>query len=192
MRKREQWKMPPRFLTWAIGGYAINWGGNNWCWARARVGSDIKDFLHSLVYGWSPEGILVCVCVFIFFPLWNGWWRGDLRPGLGLFEMKGRWGEEKELAKEIEKGKPMRQMENRSRQSLKPREESNSRRRKMIRIWLCLLMTLVNTVSANGKLWDISALVAAPMTEHVLMSQRRSICSVLPTLLSPQNFRYLS
>lgn len=58
-----------------------------------------------------------------------------------------------------------------SRESQKPREERDSRRRKVIRTWLCLLITLVNKISANGKLWDISVLVAAPAKETASVSQ---------------------
>lgn len=38
----------------------------DWYWAEGRDGSEIKDLLHSLVTGMSPEGILI----FFFFFLW--------------------------------------------------------------------------------------------------------------------------
>ena len=71
-------------LPWAICGYAIAWGGGDWSWVGRKVGSVIKDLLHSLVTTIAPEGILI---YFFFSPL-SGWWRGNPRSSLELSEME--------------------------------------------------------------------------------------------------------
>lgn len=96
--ERKQWNMSFSFLTWAINGYAINWGGNNWSWAMGRVGSDIKDLLHSLVNDQAPEGIEMYIYIFplkLVVKRWpkarpqDLWNEGEVRRGKGT--SKGDW-----------------------------------------------------------------------------------------------------
>lgn len=102
---------------------------------------------------------------------------------------KGRWGEEKELTKEIEKGKADKVDEKQEWGATEAREGSKSARRKMIRAWLCLLMTWLI------RCWRVETLrhlcpVAAPVQEWAFVSQLHSHAQFTPPLL-PTKCRYL-
>ena len=91
-------------LPWAICGYAIAWGGGDWSWVGRKVGSVIKDLLHSLVTTIAPEGILI----YFFFPSkWMVKRKPQIKPG-ALWNGKGGEDKRRSWRRRLRMGRPTR------------------------------------------------------------------------------------